>query len=202
MAASRVCRSDNSRITTGISCTWASWAARQRRSPATISNSLGRSGWRRTRIGWRMPLAAIDSASDCSDSAPNSRRGWKRLGCRCSVATDLAVRTVSSAAKSSLSSPNRAARPRPRLVRLFGSPSEGSSAMAGVPSSIPTPAASPRRRSRRRPHPLRHRRGERRRGRRRRGRHWRERCAARLLAPQDLPGQAYIGLRTGAVHVV
>ena len=49
-------------------------AARQRRSPAMISNRPPSTG--RTRIGCMMPCSRIDSASSASDASSILVRGW------------------------------------------------------------------------------------------------------------------------------
>jgi ATP-dependent Clp protease ATP-binding subunit ClpA len=61
-----------------------SQAARQRRSPATISY---RPSTRRTRMGWRMPLDLIDCASSSSRWSSMSVLGCRGLGCSRSMSS-------------------------------------------------------------------------------------------------------------------
>ena len=75
MASSSACPSDRSRITTGTSCSPAVWAARQRRSPATISyDPVSPTG--RTRMGCNTPFSRIEAVSSASASSSKRWRGW------------------------------------------------------------------------------------------------------------------------------
>ena len=53
-------------------------AARNRRSPATISYFPGVNSISRTRIGWITPCSRMESARSCSAFMSKSLRGWSR----------------------------------------------------------------------------------------------------------------------------
>ena len=145
MAISITCRSSSSRTTAGTVCRPTLWLARQRRSPATISNRpLGRG---RTRIGCSTPRSRIELVSSSMSSSRNTERGWEALGSIRSMGTSrmgdrartgapasTASAAAASAAFSSSASPNRADRPRPRPLRF--------SAMFRLPACWPRPCGA------------------------------------------------------------
>src|SRR5688572_2480641 len=73
-----------SRTSAGIRSRPAIFAARQRRSPATISN---RPPTLRTRMGCNTPLARIELESSWSSPGSNSLRGWCGLGTSCATSS-------------------------------------------------------------------------------------------------------------------
>ena len=77
-AISRHSRSSWVATTAGTSSRPASWAARQRRSPAI--SSYVPPGQGRTRIGCKTPRSRTDSESASSDSWSKDCRGWSGLG--------------------------------------------------------------------------------------------------------------------------
>src|SRR3954447_5349642 len=160
IAYSSEVRSSTSTITTGTSCTPTIWAARQRRSPATISYPSGRSGSGRTTIGWTMPRSRIEAASPPRSPSANFLRGLRGFGRRNSTGTLRAPRARSTTAASS-TSPIRAARPRP---------SRNLVASSAIAAPFSCSAASGR--------------------------------LERPFAPDDLGGEAQIGLGAGAFQVV
>src|SRR5574340_1144549 len=104
--------SATSRTRTGTSVSPASWAARQRRSPAMISWPPPTS---RTRIGCISPCARIESASSCNDSLSIWVRGWYLPGASC--ATPIMRRSPCGGAALS-SPPSKASSPRPSPLSL------------------------------------------------------------------------------------
>ena len=62
----------------GISRMPASFAARQRRSPAMSWNRPSAAG--RTRIGWSTPCSVMEAASSWRGSSSKVSRGWFGLG--------------------------------------------------------------------------------------------------------------------------
>ena len=92
IAISRTSKSENSRTTMGNSCNWASWEARHRRSPATISYSPVFSGCARTTSGWIIPFERIDPARSFNSSTSKCRRGWSGFGCTFSIGTSISLR--------------------------------------------------------------------------------------------------------------
>jgi hypothetical protein len=102
----------------------ARWAARQRRSPATISkpSPLGR-----TIIGCNTPFSRSDVARDAISSSAKCRRGLLGLACKSSIAKWRSPTIEPGGARlcagietgligaSTRSSPIKAARPRPSL---------------------------------------------------------------------------------------
>src|SRR6266550_9257596 len=66
--------SSSSSTSAGMVARPASFAARQRRSPATSWYRFWPSG--RTRIGWRTPCSRTEAASSCRASMSNTVRGW------------------------------------------------------------------------------------------------------------------------------
>src|SRR6185369_1426127 len=78
----RSCPGATSRTAMGTRSRPASFAARQRRSPAMIWN---RSPIRRTTMGWMTPLLLIDCASSWSLASSTCPRGWNSFGVRRSI---------------------------------------------------------------------------------------------------------------------
>ena len=76
-------------------------AARQRRSPAMISNMPVAPRAGRTTIGWMMPRSLIEAASSSSSASAKWRRGLRGLGCRNSMATRRWPRAAARSARSS-----------------------------------------------------------------------------------------------------
>ena len=79
MAISSASASAISRTTTGTSCSLASWAARQRRSPATISKHWHRR-MGRTRIGCSMPFSFTELARSLRSSSANCLARLEAVG--------------------------------------------------------------------------------------------------------------------------
>src|SRR5688572_4905519 len=100
-----------SRTTTGILRRPARCAARQRRSPATISYPPSTL---RTTIGWMMPLARIERASSSILASSIDVRGWNWLGRRRSVSTSSERSLTAGTGASGMS----AERPRPSAGRF------------------------------------------------------------------------------------
>src|SRR5579875_1206924 len=95
-------------------------AARQRRSPAMISNAPATPGTGRARIGWIMPFSLTEDVSSLSSSSLKFRRGLRGLGRRNSIGIFFGERGASGAAAACgfASGPaRRAARPRPSRGR-------------------------------------------------------------------------------------
>src|SRR5262245_19344350 len=81
-SSDRSCPGATSRTAIGTRSRPASFAARQRRSPAMIWK---RSPIRRTTMGWMTPLVLIDCASSWSLASSTCPRGWKSFGARRSM---------------------------------------------------------------------------------------------------------------------
>src|SRR4051812_42501578 len=101
--------SATSRTTTGTRTRPALPAARQRRSPAMISN---RSPTLRTTIGWMIPFDLIDRASSSNRSSSIAPRGWNVFGAIRSMSTSSVETRGSDASGMS------ALRPFPRAGRF------------------------------------------------------------------------------------
>src|ERR1700751_4683772 len=103
-----VSRSSAVRTTAGTVSRPASRAARQRRSPATISYPPTPRG--RTSSGWITPWRRTDSASPEAASGSKRRRGWRGFGW-------IASTGISSSSDGTGWPPIRTSRPRPRPRR-------------------------------------------------------------------------------------
>ena len=115
MAISSASSSLASTTTTGTSCRPARCAARQRRSPATISKLSAAPGTARTMIGWMMPRSRTDPTSSSSSVSGKTLRGLRGFGRKNSIGTRRGLRGAarSTVAVSAPTSPMSAARPRP-----------------------------------------------------------------------------------------
>src|SRR4029077_19536194 len=109
--SNKVSRSSASRTTAGTVFSFASRAARQRRSPAISSYPPAVRG--RTSTGWTTPAARIESASPAPASESKRRRGCR--GCGWIASTGTWASSLSVAPPSRTSRP----RPRPRLSRAL-----------------------------------------------------------------------------------
>ncbi len=116
MASSSASPSPSSRTITGTSCSLASWAARQRRSPATISKAWV-AGDRPHQDRLQDALLLHRGARSFRSSSAKRLRGWKRLGLRNAVGTLRGARSRASPRVGTASSPIRADRPRPKSAR-------------------------------------------------------------------------------------
>src|SRR5207244_888912 len=96
------------RTTAGTVSRPASRAARQRRSPATISKPPTPRG--RTSSGWMTPCRRTDSASPEAASGSKRRRGWRGFGW-------IASTGISSSSLGTGWPPIKTSRPRPRPRR-------------------------------------------------------------------------------------
>ncbi len=123
-AISEAWASLNSRITTGTLCKPASCAARQRRSPATISYWISplSDGKGRTRIGCKIPRSRTDIVSSVIAALSNIVRGCFGFGLICVIAISLSPVVLAKLLPALFGtpdcpegrSPNKASNPLPR----------------------------------------------------------------------------------------
>ncbi len=120
IASSRTSLSESSRTMIGTLWTPALWAARQRRSPATISNALRVLGMRADddRLD-KTPWRGSNRPAPPSSASAKSLRGLNRPLRRCSIGHSRCSPSCGARGWLCGTSPIRDASPRPR--RLFGS---------------------------------------------------------------------------------